>query len=254
MNVLLVLASLGSAARNSVKIKVRQPLAELKVQPGEEEVGRALARFPDLICEELNVKKVTPHDPRDGPLLNIEVKPNLKTLGTKFRQRLQEVVAALAGLSTADAVAVAERVQAGLSVELNCPGGVVTLDPGDVVVQLRAPEGWAGLADNKTQVLLDRRITPELESEGMAREVIRRVNEERKNARLEMEDRIELCLETSSDTLRRAINKHRDYIAAETLTVRWAQPPLTGDWHRASVKVDGQPLEIALRKVSPAKE
>jgi hypothetical protein len=45
-----------------------------------------------------------------------------------------------------------------------------------------------------------------------------------------------------------------DYIAAETLTVRWAQPPLTGDWHRASVKVDGQPLEIALRKFSPARE
>ena len=245
MDAVLRVTTLGSAARNSVKIKVRQPLAELKVQWGDNDVKHALPRFPALIGEELNVKKVTAHDPTAGSLLRFEVKPNMKTLGPKFGPRLKEVLAALAA---ADAEKVSARVLAGLSVELDCPGGAITLDADDVVVQRRAPEGWAGLADKGTQVLLDVRISVELASEGLAREVIRRVNDERKNARLEMEDRIELCLETSSSALQQAIDTHRNYIAAETLAARWAQPPLTGDWHRASIKLDGQVLNIALRK------
>src|SRR5437588_908953 len=101
MDALLRLVSLGSAARNSVKIKVRQPLAELRVQPGDERDRRAVERFADQICEELNVKKVALHDPAQGPLLRVMVKPNMKTLGPKFGPRLKEVQAALA---TADAM------------------------------------------------------------------------------------------------------------------------------------------------------
>ena len=245
MDAVLRVTTLGSAARNSVKIKVRQPLAELRVLPGDEAVRRALERFPDLIGDELNVKKVTLHDPGAGPLLAFELKPNMAALGKKFGPRLREVQDALAA---ADAAAVAAKVQAGETVDLDTPDGPVTLDPGDVVVSLRAPEGWAGAADRGTQVLLLVLLTPELIQEGMAREVVRRVNEERKNAKLDMEDRIELCLETSSDALRRAIDAHRAYIAAETLTERWAAEPLR-DGHHASVKLDGQPLNVSLRKL-----
>src|SRR5262249_41569630 len=78
MDALLRLVSGGSAARNSAKIKVRQPLAEMKVQPADERDRRAVARFADQICEELNVKKVTLHEPRLGPLLRYETKPNMK--------------------------------------------------------------------------------------------------------------------------------------------------------------------------------
>jgi isoleucyl-tRNA synthetase len=246
MDALLDLVSLGSAARNSVKIKVRQPLAELKVQPGNEGTRRAVERFPDLIREELNLKQVTLHDPSNGPLLGIEVKPNMKTLGPKFGPRLKGVLAALAA---ADAAEVAAKVRAGEAVILDTPDGPVTLDPGDGVVSLRAPEGWAGAADKGTQVLLNVRPTPELKQEGMARDVVRRVNEERKNAKLDMEDRIELFLQTFSDPLRHAIDAHREYIAAETLTERWATEPLA-DGHHASVKLDGQALDISLRKLS----
>ena len=111
-----------------------------------------------------------------------------------------------------------------------------------------APEGWTGLADKRTQVLLDIRISAEVASEGMAREVIRHVNDERKNAQLEMEDRIELWLESPSDVLRQAIGPHRAYIAVETLTSCWAEQTLVAPAHRASIKLDGQVLNIALRK------
>ena len=90
MDALLRLVSLGSAARNSVKIKVRQPLAELKVQPGNEADRRAVERFADQICEELNVKRVTLHDPASGPLLLAELKPNPKNLGPKLGAQLKD--------------------------------------------------------------------------------------------------------------------------------------------------------------------
>ncbi|HJT79282.1 MAG TPA: isoleucine--tRNA ligase [Gemmataceae bacterium] len=246
MEALLRLVSLGSAARNTVKIKVRQPLAELKVQPGDERDRRAVERFADQIREELNVKKVTLHDPASGPLLRVEVKANPKTLGPKFGPRLQEVMAALAA---ADAEQVAGRVQNGSSVDLACPGGLVTLESGDVSVQLRAPEGWAAAADRGTQVVVDTRITPELKREGQARDIVRQVQELRKQAKLQMQDRIVLWLETNSPELRQAIDVQRDFIARETLVAEWATHPLKGDGvARGSVKVDGQPLAIELRK------
>jgi isoleucyl-tRNA synthetase len=84
----------------------------------------------------------------------------------------------------------------------------------------------------------------------MAREVIRHVQDTRKKAGLEMEDRIELHLETDSETLRHAIAEHKDYIAAETLATKWAAEPLGDDAHPAPASVDGQPLTIELRKVA----
>jgi len=120
-----------------------------------------------------------------------------------------------------------------------------------VFVQARAPEGWAGLADGATQIMEDARVTPELAREGMAREIVRHVQDTRKKANLEMEDRIALYLEAEAPDLRQAIDVHRVYIAEETLTTQWATQPLDGEAHRAQVKVDGKALTIMLRKAAP---
>jgi isoleucyl-tRNA synthetase len=247
MNALLDLVSLGSAARNTVKLKVRQPLAELKVQPGRPEEAAAVRRFADQICEELNVKKVTLHDPAAGPLLTQEVRANMRTLGPKFGPRLREVQGAISGMPAAE---LAARVQAGQPFQLQMGDGPATLDPSDVLVQQQAPEGWAGAADRDTQVLLDVRVSESLAREGMAREVVRHVQELRKQSNLEMDDRIELRLETASERLRQAIEAHLDYIANETLTVKWSTQPLDGQAHQARVKVEGQELLIALRRLA----
>jgi isoleucyl-tRNA synthetase len=245
MEALLRLVSLGSAARNSVKIKVRQPLAELRVQPAEERDRRAVSRFAEQICDELNIKRVVLHEPEQGSLLRYEVKPNPKTLGPKFGPRLKEVQAVLA---KADAATLAQKFQAGESVALDCPNGSVQLEAADVFLPLQAAEGWAGLADRGTQVAIDTRITEPLAQEGMAREVIRHVQNARRDAGLEMEDRIVLYLHTESAKLQAAFETHRDYIAAETLTVQWATAPLGEGAYRVDAKVDGQPLHIELRK------
>ncbi len=247
MNCLLSLVSLGLAARNSVKIKVRQPLAELKVQAGADSEERAaVERFGDQLREELNVKTVSLHDPEWGPLLSPEVKPNMKSLGPKFGARLKDVVAAIAA---ADAEDLADKVRAGDSIELPCGGETILLEPADLVVSVRASEGWIGMIDGDTQIALDTRITEALSLEGTARDVVRHIQDKRKEAKLDMEDRIELYFSTDSEKLRRAIQTHRKYIADETLTVEWSLQPLTGGGvHRATVKVDGQPLTIELRR------
>jgi isoleucyl-tRNA synthetase len=246
MEALLRLVSLGSAARNSVKIKVRQPLAEMKVQPADERDRRPVERFADQICDELNVKKVTLHDPAQGCLLSLEVKPNMKNLGPKFGPRLKEVLTALAAANGAE---IAEKVQAGLSLELPCPNGPVVLEPADVIVQLSAPEGWAGVAERGTQVLVDARMSEELKQEGMARDIVRQVQELRKKAGLEMDDRIVLYLATDSAALSQAIKAHLTYICNETLA-QWSPKALTGkDIHPTVVKVEGQALTMQLRKV-----
>jgi isoleucyl-tRNA synthetase len=193
MDSLLRIVSLGSAVRNSVKIKVRQPLAEIRIQPASDPERNAILRFAEQIAEELNVKKVTLHDPAQGPLLQYEIKPNFKNLGPKLGENVKEAQKLLAAL---DAKSIMEKFQSGGSVELVCPGGTVVVDNDDVLINAKASDGWAGLVDYNTQVVLDVRVTEQLACEGTAREIVRHVQELRKKAGLEMEDRIRLHLQT----------------------------------------------------------
>ena len=247
MSSLLRLVSLGSAVRNVVKIKVRQPLAELTIQPGNESDKRAVERFPDQICEELNLKQVCLHaKEKNGNLLQQQVKPNMKSLGKKMGAMLQEVVKALAAADHAD---IANKVSTGKSVELSVSGQVVTLEPTDILLDAIAQEGWAGLADKQTQLALDKTVTEELKLEGLAREVIRHVQQSRQKADLNMEDRISLYLNTTSPQLEEAIKKHRDYIGQETLVKSWLDATGAEDGgFQTTVKIEGDDMDLYLRK------
>jgi len=248
MEALLDLVSLGSSARNSVKIKMRQPLAELKVQPAGARQRRAVERFKDQMLDELNVKAVTLHDQAaaGGPLLSPEISPNMKTIGPKFGPRLKEVQAAVASVDPAVAAAALEG-GGTLSLKLK-DGGEVQLAAEDITRRWKAKEGWAGGAGASGLVAFDTRVTPELAAEGVAREVVRHVQELRKNSGLELEDRIELQLRTGSSAVQAALNAHRDYIASETLAVRWGETTPGEGLHEATVKIDGEALTVQLRK------
>jgi isoleucyl-tRNA synthetase len=248
MEALLRLVSLGSAARNSVKIKVRQPLAEIKIQPATDPERRAILRFQEQISEELNVKKVSLHEPAQGPLLQYEIKPNLRTLGPKLGERVKEAQKALAAI---DSMSIVEKLQTEGSIELLCPSGMVVLDKTDILMDAKAPEGWTGLADHGTQIILDVRITERLACEGIAREIVRHIQELRKKSGLEMEDRIRLYLQTESSNVREAIEAHESYIRGETLAIELTNRPINGDAHKAIIKLQGQTLTIELNKAIP---
>jgi isoleucyl-tRNA synthetase len=124
----------------------------------------------------------------------------------------------------------------------------VTLTPSDVIVEFEAPTGYVGVADRDTQLIIDTRITPELKAEGAARDVIRFVQDARKDAGLDVADKIALHLGAAGD-LAAAVAAHKATIAAETQAVEWSDAPLSGAAFTAEKKVDGQPLTISLRKV-----
>src|SRR5204863_8361687 len=113
------------------------------------------------------------------------------------------------------------------------------VEPADVWITPRIEKGWGGIADRGTQILLDGRITPELELEGLAREIVRYVQNARKDADLQMDDRITLRLATDDAKLKEAIRVHRDYIANETLVSNWATDSLGVLAYKVEVKIEG---------------
>jgi isoleucyl-tRNA synthetase len=118
-------------------------------------------------------------------------------------------------------------------------------------VALGAPTsatGWQCLEDRGTQVAISTTITPELKLEGLARDVVRQVQNERKNAKLDLLDKIALHLHTEAPELAQAIEAHRGTIATAVQATEWSAAPLEGA-HTATVKIDGHPLTVQLRKV-----
>ncbi len=250
MDALLRVVSLGGAARQAAKVKVRQPLAELAVAPADAAERRAVGRFREVIEDELNVKAVRIHDNAnaDEDLLRASYKANAKTLGPKLGSRMREVIAAFDAMPPG---LIADHLEAARQVSVHMPGhqSDVMIDAADISVTYSAEPGWAGVTDRKTQVAVATTITDELKLEGLSRDVVRQVQEARKAAGLDMLDRIALHLGTASPDLARAVEAHRAAIATATQADQWLAAPPDGDAHTASVKIDGQPLTIALRKV-----
>ena len=242
MDAVLRIVSLGGAARNAAKQKVRQPLAELRVAPGSDADRRAVERFPGLITDELNVKRVTLHAAAE-PMLTASAKLNKKTAAAKLGPLLKDAEAALDKLDGA-------AVDAALSAGTFTLAGVALERP-DITIGYLAPAGWFGVVDRGTQVMIDAQLTPELKAEGLARDVVRLVQDARKDAGLDVADKIELYLGADADPLKAAIAAHRDYLAGEVQATRWSDAPLAGAFYSPPEprKVDGQPLTIALRKV-----
>jgi isoleucyl-tRNA synthetase len=229
--------SLGLTARNAAGVNVRRPLAGLRVRPAGDAGRRAVGRFAGLIADELNVKRVSL---AEEPLLRRSAALNPRTAKARFKGKPEPAAAALAGI---DPEAVAADLAAGTFALLGVP---LTAD--DVILSEAAADGWSGASDKGTQVAIDTRVTPELKAEGLARDVVRFVQNARKDAGLDVADRIGLFLGTDDAELRAAVDTHWAAIAGETQAVRRLDAP-PADAFTAAVTVDGRPLTIALRKV-----
>ncbi|MBL8824783.1 MAG: isoleucine--tRNA ligase [Planctomycetia bacterium] len=257
MDALLRIVSLGSAARNTAKIKVRQPLAELKVQPADEADASAVKRFAEQIKEELNVKRVSLHGSFDnteklhlpegeGILLTMRIKANLKSLGPKAGAKLQEAKIIIES-GSAELFAVASGGLDSHTLTIDGLQLIVTKD--DMSLTMIGAEGWVGVVDKLTMLAIDTRLTKELKEEGLAREVIRQVQDLRKKSDLQMEDRIALVLQSAAPELNEAIATFKDYIASETLTKEWPAM-LPADAFTTEVKAEGMGLTISLKKMN----
>ncbi len=242
------LVSLARAARKDSRLKVRQPLAELIVVPGDDTERQAAEMFRDHLLEELNVKSVSLRDSAED-IVSISVEPNMKTIGPKFGRNAAAARAAIAQLN---GKATEKALNRGEPVAIMVEGHSTPIDPQDVTITKCYGDDWAGAADGSTIVMLDKRITPELKKEGLARDIVRNVQNLRKQAGLDIADRITLCLSTESELLTAAINDFGEYIRGETLTAELIATLPAGENTAADVKIDGQLLRLVLAKTRQA--
>jgi isoleucyl-tRNA synthetase len=234
--------SLGRAARKDAKIRVRQPLAEVVVACSPS-TAAAMAQHAGLIADELNVKDVRfVSDPAE--LVQVVVKPNYRTLGPRFGNAMPMVAEAFAAL---DGAAVVRSLDAGEPIVIAIDGCDETIDPADVLREVRPSERYAVAQEGPLAVGLSTDLTADLRREGMAREIVHAVQNARKAAGLRVEERIRLHLD-GSGVLREAIDLHREQIAGETLAVEVTVghgAPFAGIHHEEQM-LDGEPLAVRL--------
>ncbi len=204
---------MGHRLREEANQRVRQPLAELKYACANPQESAEIAALADVIADELNVKQITPADNLDA-LVHYSYKPNLKTLGKKLGKLLGAVKEAL---TTVDAATLAP-LRKGESVTLTIEGQPVTLAPEDVLISTEQASDWACADDTGIQIALSTILTPALTREGMARDMIRQVQQLRKDHDLEENDRITVrwsAVQGAYDVAT-MIEEWRDMIASET--------------------------------------
>ena len=229
--------TLGLAARGQAKVKVRQPLRAAVIVANDEE-RTSLEGLAEIVREELNVKELEFASAADE-LAELEVKPNYRTMGPKFGADMPQAAAAVAGLDPAH---VGEALKAGEKVHINVGGTEHSLGEEDLLVAMQPLDGYQLEREGSHAVALDLNLDEDLLLEGLAREVVHAVQAARKNAGLEVEDRIVLQL-GGDERVQQAIDAHREWIAAEVLATS-----LTAAEAGEEVTVDGHALLIGLSK------
>ena len=235
-------ASLGLSARSNAGIKVRQPLSKVMVyvKEGWAELADELV---DIVSEELNVKGFEFIEDAEN-LVSYRVLPNNKLLGPKFGADFPKVRAALSALDPAD---VAAKVAAEETVVIEVNGERVELQAEEVLVNTEGAEGLATAEDKLLTVAIDTSLTPELKAEGLAREIVRRVQSQRKNADFNIEDRITTWY-AAEGPLAEVFQTWGDYIQAETLTTELVAGEPPDEAFVETHKVEGQEVTIGVKQ------
>jgi isoleucyl-tRNA synthetase len=230
---------LGRAARAHAKVKMRQPLAKAVIVATETE-RETIETFADLVRAELNVKALE-FVTEEGELADYRVKPNYRTLGPRFGKQMPQVAAAVASL---DADHVREAIAGEREVGISIDGHDHTLEPDDLNLVMEPLEGYMVESEAGRAVALALDLTPELAQEGLAREIVRAVQNTRKEAGLEITDRIELTLGGDEELLA-AAREHQEYLGGETLAETIAYE---ADRPDARTRIEGLELAIGIRR------
>jgi isoleucyl-tRNA synthetase len=234
---------MGHAARNQAGLKVRQPLARLLVQVRTDDERSALERLTEQLLDELNVKELA-FATSAADVVDYQVSGLPSLLGKKYGPLYPKIRAALAEV---DAAGVAAAVGAGQTVTLTVDGPVIELLPEELEVKISPREGYAAVEEGGYLVALDAALTPALVNEGLAREIVRRIQTMRKDAGFEISDTIAIYYR-SDEALKTALLDFLDYVKSETLAVNVTEGEGNSDAFRASTSVDDHPLELAISR------
>ena len=206
------ISSLVLSLRKKEMIKVRQPLQKILIPTLSEAEKAEILAVANLIKHEVNVKEIEFIDDASGILVK-QIKPNFRTLGPKYGKQMKDIAAVINGFTQQDIQAFERQG----TKEITLDGEKLTLTLDDVEITSQDIEGWL-VASSSTGlvVALDATITDELRAEGIARELVNRIQNLRKDTGLEVTDRIRILLQ-QQDTLEKAVRANEAYIKAETL-------------------------------------
>ena len=236
-------SSMVLALRRKVNIKVRQPLGKILIPVLDPAMGRHIEAVRPLIMNEVNVKRIELVAETAG-LITKRVKPNFKTLGPKYGKYMKQI-AALTAAFTQEQIA---AVESAPETTLDLGGERITVTAADFEITSEDMPGWLVTSEGKLTVALDITVTDDLRREGVARELINRIQNIRKDSGFEVTDRIRVEIE-AKEAVVGAVAAYADYIGQQTLARDVRTTALPEGEFVVDSEIDEEPLKIAVTKL-----
>ena len=238
-----LVSSLALSLRKKEKIKVRQPLQKLMIPVLSDQDRKDLEDVKDIILSEINVKELQLLDDASGVIVKT-VKPNFKVLGPKYGKEMGKIAGKINSLNPEDI----EQLEKQGFIEIDLGDKKIKLDKKEVEIAAKEIKGWTIAQQGDVLVALDINISDELKKEGLARDLVNRIQNLRKDSGLDVTDRIILKL-APNDILQEAVSAFEDYIKMETLTdeIEWTSQ--AGE-EMKDLDIDGIQTKMGLRKVN----
>ena len=222
------ISSLVLSLRKKEMIKVRQPLQKIMIPVANEVEKSEIEAVADLIKSEVNVKEIQLIDDTTGILVK-QIKPNFKTLGPRFGKDMKLVVTQIQNFTQEDI----QNIEKNREIVIKLEEKDVTLSVEDVEITTQDIEGWLVASSGSLLVALDIHITDELRKEGIARELVNRIQNIRKDSGFDVTDKINICIQNEK-SVEEAVADNLQYIKNETLTNSLI----------FTKKVEGEPIEF----------
>ncbi|MDE6651212.1 MAG: isoleucine--tRNA ligase [Paramuribaculum sp.] len=244
MHLAQTVTSMVLALRRKAAIKVRQPLQAIIVPALNNEMADDLEKIKPLLLSEVNVKELRIVDATGDGMLVKKVKPDFKKLGPKFGKSMKLVAAAVQAL-TQHQIAELEREDA---ITLDVEGTPAVIEKADVEIISQDIPGWLVANEGSVTVALDVTVSDELKAEGIARDIVNRIQNIRKNRGFDITDRITLVFEPDAET-DNAVKTYADYIARQVLADSVTSAPVASLAGVETLDLDGTEIKVAVNKV-----
>ena len=232
--------SLGHGLRKEHKLKVRQPLPATHIASADKQVLAFLKDQQHLVADELNVKEIL-FEEDESRFVQLKTKPNFRVLGKKVGKQMRAVQAAIAELSREQQLVLLNNEELTIVVE----GNELTLTSEDVEVEREVQEGLIAANSGELTIALDTALSPELIREGLAREIVNKINTMRRDANFDVTDRVIVTMETTEE-VKACFEQYHDYICPEVLATEVNFAACEGtEWD-----LNGEQTTIVLKRVA----
>ena len=242
IDAVIKLVEMGRHARNKVNLKIRQPLSKLQYAVSDDALAKAFDQNAGEIMDELNVKKIERVSSPEE-IMKFSLKPNFKSLGDKYGNELNQIRDLLAETDYAEA---AESLRGEGVISLSNNGSVYELFAEDVIVQEDALDGKSAVSEKQLTVAVITELTEELIQEGIVRDMIRSVQNMRKEAGFNVEDRITVFCDAEDD-LKKALQSYENYFCNEVLAVNLSYNSAESEFSK-KVEIRGQKVNYGISR------